>query len=260
MTKPDTRINWDGSVCPEALSALAEPAGLVVCATKVGYILMTTDGPGLERKFNAKQRKRNKPGVVLCADLKQLQELAVLNDEVLAFYQAHWDQDVLLGCILPWREDALSTIPDDTARQLARDSRGTSCFVIRFGQPAEQLVAKMWETRTLVFASSANPSGVGNRGRVEGIGERIAQEADVVVAADAYVESIQPGKDATTRHEQGVMVSMVDSEGSLVPEQGGQRSIQPCPSLIRRGLEYEHIMANLAETFPSWNYRHGEYY
>ncbi len=53
--------------------------------------------------------------MVLCTSIAQLQELAVLNDEILAFYQEHWDADVLLGCILPWREDANHRIPDEVA-------------------------------------------------------------------------------------------------------------------------------------------------
>lgn len=258
VTKPVT--HWDGSPSTEALAALAAPSGLIVSATKVGYILMATDGAGLERKFDAKRRDRSKPGVVLCASLDHVEELAQLNDEVRAFYKVHWDQDILLGCILPWREEAKALIPDSTARRLAMDGRQTSCFVIRFGRPAEQLVEKMWDRRILTFASSANPSGVGNKGRAEGIGDRIEQEADAIVAADDYVASIQPGKDAFTRHEQGVMISMVDENGSLVPDQRGQRSVTPCPTLIRRGLDCDRIMENMATIFSSWNYRHGEYY
>lgn len=255
------KIAWQGELVPEAVSAISEPGGLIVCATKVGYILMATDGAGLERKFDAKQRKREKPGVVLCGSIEQLKELAELNDEVLAFYEAHWEQDVLLGCILPWRQDALDLIPDETSKELARDRRGTSCFVIRFGRPAEQLAAALWERdRTLTFASSANPSGVGNRGRVENIGERIENEADLIISANDYVASIQPGKDENTRHEQGVMVSMVDAEGALVPLQRGERSVSPAPVLIRKGLDYDRIMVNLAEHFNSWDYRQGEYY
>jgi len=260
MTNIATMTQWDGSVPPGSAEALAAPGGLVVCATKVGYILMAADGQGLERKFDAKQRRRNKPGVVLCANLAQLQELAQLNDEVLRFYTMHWESDILLGCILPWREEARSLLPDATARELAMDDRGTSCFVIKFGRPAEQLVEQMWTSRRLTFASSANPSGVGNKGRVQGIGERIEREADFIVAADDYVESVQPGKQDGSRHEQGVMVSMVDDAGALVPEQEGQRSVQPCPKLIRRGLDCERIMENLARTFLSWDYRQGEYY
>jgi tRNA A37 threonylcarbamoyladenosine synthetase subunit TsaC/SUA5/YrdC len=253
-------IQWDGAVPARAASILAAPGGLVVSATKVGYILMTTDGPGLERKFDAKQRSRNKPGVVLCSSMEQLRELAELNEEILAFYQMHWDDDILLGCILPWREEALPLITDTTAKTLAMDARGTSCFVIKFGRPAEQLAEMMWQSRTLTFASSANPSGVGNKGRVEGIGPRIEAAADLIIAADDYVASMQPGKAADSRHEQGVMISMVDESGKLVPEQYGQRSVVPCPTLIRRGLDCDRIMENLAVTFPSWNYRQGTYY
>lgn len=260
MASTTTHIHWDGTVPMRAADTLATPGGLVVCATKVGYILMTTDGPGLERKFDAKQRNRNKPGVVLCASLEQLKELAVLNDDILSFYQMHWDNDILLGCILPWREEALRLIPDSTTRKLAMDGRGTSCFVIKFGRPAEQLAEAMWRTRTLTFASSANPSGVGNKGRVQGVGDRIEAEADLIIAADHYVSSMQPGKTADSRHEQGVMVSMVDESGNLIPEQRGQRAVRPCPTLIRRGLDCDRIMENLAITFQSWDYRQGTYY
>lgn len=259
MTKT-TMIEWRDQTPEEAVQALSAPGGLIVCATKVGYILMATDGAGLERKFSAKQRKRSKPGVVLCSSIEQLAELAELNDEILAFYRTHWEKDILLGCILPWKPEAIELI-DESARELVRDGRGTSCFVIRFGRPAEQVASTLWERdRTLTFASSANPSGVGNRGRVANIGERIEAEADLVVAADHYVSSIQPGKDEESRHEQGVMVSMVDSEGRLIPIQGDKRSVSPAPVLIRRGLDYDRIMQNLADQFNSWDYRQGEYY
>jgi tRNA A37 threonylcarbamoyladenosine synthetase subunit TsaC/SUA5/YrdC len=100
---------------------------------------MTTDGPGLERKFAAKQRNRNKPGVVLCSSIEQLTKPAELNDEIPAFYQTHWDSDILLDRILPWREEALRLIPDATTVALATDNRGTSFFVIKFDRPTEQL-------------------------------------------------------------------------------------------------------------------------
>lgn len=260
MSALSTFIQWNGTVPIQAAETLADPGGLVVCPTKVGYILMATDGPGLERKFNAKQRNRNKPGVVLCSSIEQLSEMAELNDEIRGFYQMHWDDDILLGCILPWRAEALSLITDPLARALAMDRRGTSCFVIRFGRPAEQLAEMMWQSRIVTFASSANPSGVGNKGRLEGIGQRIAAEADLIIAADDYVASMQPGKTAESRYAQGVMVSMVDESGKLVPEQRGRRSVLPCPTLIRRGLDCDRIMDNLAATFLSWDYRQGTYH
>ncbi|SMG62085.1 hypothetical protein SAMN03159353_11302 [Cedecea sp. NFIX57] len=59
-------IQWNGGLQPEAVKILSASGGMIVCPTKVGYIIMTSDARGLERKFDAKQRNRNKPGVVLC--------------------------------------------------------------------------------------------------------------------------------------------------------------------------------------------------
>ena len=141
------------------------------------------------------------------------------------------------------------------------DHRSTSSFVIKFGEPSELIARALWvDHGTLAFASSAHPSGKGNSGRAEGIGEIISNEADLIIDADEYVRSIQPDKDTTTRHEQGVMVSMVDPEGNLVPEQKGQRAVQPVPAIIRSGLYVDRIMCMLANSFPSWNDRHGTYY
>ena len=102
----------------------------------------------------------------------------------------------------------------------------------------------------MVYASSANPSGKGNRGKVEGIGERIEGAVDLVIEADDYVASIQPDKTIETRYEQGVMVSMVDAEGKLIPEQGaGSRSVNTCPVVIRKGLDIDKIMMHLSDLF-----------
>jgi hypothetical protein len=203
----------------------------------------------------------NKPGVVLCSSVEQLRLLAQMNDEVEAFYQKAWDDDILLGCILPWKAGATNYIPTDGSRELMMDRRGTSCFVIKFGVPSEIIAHELWlEHEKLAFASSANPSGKGNSGQIERIGERIHSEADLVIAADGFVRSIQPLASEHTRYEQGVMVSMVDADGNLIPQQRGRRSIQPGPVVIRKGLDIDRIMPLLSDLFPSWDYRHGTYY
>lgn len=250
------QIQWNGSSDPRALELLRKGGACIVTPTKVGYIIVATDLKGLERKFEAKGRDFNKPGVVLCGSIDQLKLLAEMNEEIECFYREHWERDILLGCILPWRDK--SFIPDGCER-LMMDRRGTSCFVIKFGLPSEMIVQELWETnRTLVFASSANPSGKGNRGRVSGIGEKIESSVDLVIAADDYVASIQPLSES--RYEQGVMISMVDGSGELIPEQRGERSVFPSPTLIRKGLDVDKITAILCKYFNSWNYRHGEYY
>lgn len=255
------KITWNGGLQHEAIEILAKEGGMIVSPTKVGYIIMTSDKAGLERKFEAKNRNRNKPGVVLCGSLEQLRSLAQLNPEIDELYQRHWDQDILLGCILPWREEALARIPADGSKELMMDGRQTSCFVIKFGKPGEILAKELWEKHgKFSFASSANPSGQGNRGLVEGIGERIESRADLIISANDYVKSIQPNDDNKVRYEQGVMVSMVDNQGRLIPEQKGERKITPCPVLIRKGLDVDKIMSLLSDIFPSWDYRHGDYY
>ncbi len=257
----DKRIEWNGGKEQKAIEVLSRKGHMIVSPTKVGYIIMTTDVGGLKRKFSAKQRALNKPGVVLCGSMEQLRELAKMNNEIDAFYHKAWDNDILLGCILPWKDPAKQHIPADGSDSMIMDGRGTSCFVIKFGVPSELIARELWNDHGKVaFASSANPSGKGNRGRVEGIGERIHDEADLVIAADDYVRSIQPEASEKIRYEQGVMVSMVDADGKLVPEQKGQRSVQPGPVVIRKGLDLNRIMLILSDLFPSWNYRHGDYY
>ena len=208
MTK---HIQWNGTLSQEGYDILKGEGGCIVCPTKVGYIIMTSDKAGLERKFEAKERNRNKPGVVLCGSMDELRTLAQLNPEIEAFYQKHWDEDILLGCILPWKPEAFEKLKayGDGREELMTDVRGTSCFVIKFGKAGEQLAAKLWEEGKMVYASSANPSGKGNRGKVEGIGERIEGAVDLVIEADDYVASIQPDKTIETRYDQGVMLSLI---------------------------------------------------
>lgn len=150
MTK---HIQWDGTLSQEGFDILKGEGGCIVCPTKVGYIIMTSDKAGLERKFEAKERNRNKPGVVLCGSMDELRALAQLNPEIEAFYQKHWDEDILLGCILPWREDAYAKLQafGDGREELMTDVRGTSCFVIKFGKAGEQIAKEMWEKKARWF-------------------------------------------------------------------------------------------------------------
>jgi tRNA A37 threonylcarbamoyladenosine synthetase subunit TsaC/SUA5/YrdC len=255
------RIEWNGAREQRAVDLLLDHGKMIVSPTKVGYIIMTSDSGGLERKFSAKQRALNKPGVVLCTSMEQLRILAELNDEIEALYEMARNQDILLGCILPWKEAGKRHIPTDGSEAMMMDRRSTSCFVIKFGVPSELVADELWNKYgKIAFASSANPSGKGNSGRVGGIGERIYNEADLVIAADDYVRSIQPETSESTRYEQGVMISMVDSSGKLIPEQKRQRSVQPGPVVIRKGLDINCIMSILSDLFLSWDYRHGTYY
>ena len=54
-------IAWNGDVQPEAVEILTGDGGLVVVPTKVGYIIMTSDKEGLERKFERFARAASGP-------------------------------------------------------------------------------------------------------------------------------------------------------------------------------------------------------
>ena len=108
MTK---HIQWDGQLSQEGFDILKGEGGCIVCPTKVGYIIMTSDKAGLERKFEAKERKPQQTRVWFFAEAwMNFVPFAQLNPEIEAFYQKHWDEDILLGCILPWREDAYAKL------------------------------------------------------------------------------------------------------------------------------------------------------
>ena len=193
--------------------------------------------------------------------MAQVKALAQMTPEIEQMYQKHWDDDILLGCILPWKAAGKAMIPADGSQELMMDQRETSCFVIKFGKPSEKIAKTMWETyHKFSFASSANPSGKGNRGLVTGIGEQIERAADLIIEANDYVASIQPDKTVDTRYEQGVMVSMVDDKGHLIPEQHGRVGVQPAPIVIRKGLDVDKIMKHMSDIFTTWDYRHGFYY
>ena len=100
----DKRVEWNGGKEQKATDVLSRTGHMFVSPTKVGYIIMTSDVGGLKRKFSAKQRGLNKPGVVLCGSMEQLRELAKMNNEIDAFYNRALDNDILLGCVLPWKE------------------------------------------------------------------------------------------------------------------------------------------------------------
>ncbi|MCB9806189.1 Sua5/YciO/YrdC/YwlC family protein [Candidatus Nomurabacteria bacterium] len=235
-----------------ACTMLRQKGGAIVAPTKAGYIVMATDYEGLKRTFDLKLRNPNKPSVVLCTSAKQIFCLAKTTDKIERLYLECEVHNIRLGCILPWEKDNDPIIPDDGSRELMMDQRGTSCFVINFGNPSEEIARKMWQDhRKLCFASSANPSGQGNRGRLEGVGERILSGVDMTVEANSYVRDQQPDKDLSHRCKQGVMVSFINREGDLSDLR---------PKIIRKGLELDKIMLTMSGIFDNFDYRHGEYY
>jgi hypothetical protein len=82
------------------------------------------------------------------------------------------------------------------------------------------------------------------------VGDQIESGVDLLIENDDYVKKQQPGKTFETRYEQGVMVSMVDAKGKIIDR----------PEVIRKGLDIDKIMLELAKLYNEFDYRHGHYY
>ena len=247
---------WDnGTRVRAAANMLCEGGKAIVTPTKVGYIVMTIDQEGLAKKFDMKQRPLRKPGVVLAVDDEHAAMLAVMDERIRELYRRAYgtrdaqDRGILLGCILPWKNDSM--VPEDM-RPYVMDDRHTSCFVIRYGTPSEAIAHMMWKEKgKLCFASSANPSGKGNRGVLEGVGERILSMTDLIIEGDAFVASQQPEATVENRWEQGAMVSFVDEEGKLNYD---------LPRIIRRGIQLDEVRHLLTDIFGDYIDAHGDYH
>ena len=55
------------------------------------------------------------------------------------------------------------------------------------------------------------------------------------------------------------MVSLVDQDGKLVKDEV-ESEADTKPVLIRKGLDVDKIMMNLADFYNVWEYHHGAYY
>lgn len=211
--------------------------GLIVCPTKVGYILVGNTKEALERKFDLKQRPLKKSAVVL-TNYDNLNKVAHVPEEHQAFVDAIEQSKHLCGFICQRKEEAFENI-DEHARKMSLQPDGTSCFVINHGAYSEYFVQKAVADNSHILASSANPSGTGNRGRFQNIGDRILGGVDMAIEHDDYVaQRYEPGSG-----EQGVMVSFMTEK----------------PTIIRKGLNCPEIEAILAEVYGADGYevQHG---
>jgi hypothetical protein len=191
--------------------------------------------------------------------MAQLAEIAEMSDEILTFYQMHWDNDVLLGCILPRRAAALPLISDAATRALVMDAPRNELLRHQV-RPADRTTDRDDVAVSHRHVRQFSQSGAGNKGLRRRYRATDRGGIEPHHRRDEYIASMQPATTTESRCEQGVTVSMVDESGMLVPEQRGRRSVLPCPTLIRRGLDCDRVMDNLAATFPSWDHRQGTYH
>lgn len=264
MKKPDVPVlHWGGidnaNSVKQVVDLLAQQGKIVVSPTRVGYIMPSTDAQGLDRMFELKGRTKAKPGVVLATSPEHVFMLARTSQRIRQLYElcygAYQELDetksVLLGCILPWHDQAMKVYVPQGCRPMMSNNF-TSCFVIRYGIPSEAIAHNLWkEHGLLTFASSANPSKQGNRGELSGVGSQILEGVDMILEADQYVKNQQPSATTETRWEQGVMVSFIDKETGFLTD---------IPRIIRHGHQLEQVKAHLKTVFGSFEDCHGDYF
>lgn len=213
--------------------------GLIICPTRVGYILVGNTEAALKRKFELKHRPQQKSAVVL-TEYRQLFEIAQVPRLHKKFIDAIEQADILCGFIFKRKEEKFMTL-DAFTRGITRLPDETSCFVINHGAYSQYLVKQARKDHTYVFASSANRSGTGNRGRFENIGDEIVNGVDFSVAHNAYVaQRYKPDSG-----EQGVMVNLIANR----------------PAVIRKGLDLQKITDILTRIYgeEGWGMQHGNH-
>ncbi len=216
---------------------IIKQGGLVVCPTRVGYILAGTSAQAMEKKFKLKHRPLRKSSVVL-TDYAQLEQVALIPQRHRAFIDGIEKIAILCGFILERKEDAFAHL-DEKSREMSKQPDGTSCFVIHHGCYSEYLVSQAKKDGIFILASSANKSGTGNRGRFENIGEEILGGVDYAVEHNEYVSQDY----APDSGEQGVMVSLLTDR----------------PVVIRQGLKLSLITDLLTQCYGTdgWDMKHG---
>lgn len=211
--------------------------GLIICPTRVGYILAGTSAQAMEKKFKLKHRPMRKSSVVL-TDYEQLLQVALIPPLHQKFIDEIEKIDTLCGFILMRKEDKFAYL-DQQSRDMSRQPDGSSCLVIHHGAYSEYLVQRAKDDGIYILASSANRSGTGNRGRFENIGGEIVNGVDYAIEHNEYV-----AQDYTPDSgEQGVMVDL--------------RSDRPV--VIRKGLHLEKITDILTRVYGegNWEIKHG---
>ena len=177
--------------------------------------LVTLSWPVTRLAWNVSSNQRTQPQQTRCSSLWEawmnFVPLLHVNPEIDAFYQKHWDEDILLvvsflGVKMPMQNYKPSEMDVKNSWQTFVE---LSCLSSNLVKLVRQIAKEMWEKEgKMVYASSANPSGKGNRLGRSKESVSVSKVPWTVIEADDYVASIQPDKTIETLWTR-VMVSMV---------------------------------------------------
>ncbi len=162
---------------------ILKDGGLIVAPTDVGYALLTSTPTGIQRIFAAKGRHQTH-NIGILGTYAQHRAIHVLPDARFAFTRVMTEEmGMMVGIVAPFDADNLhphlAALDAATLDQVTKGN--TVCVVIPEGPFCRELVRLCEEESMLVFGTSANATGQGQRFRVADVGDEVLAHADLVV-------------------------------------------------------------------------------
>ncbi|EBA27382.1 hypothetical protein LV164_000372 [Aspergillus fumigatus] len=161
-------------------SILAQ-GGIGIVPSSVGYGIIATEPPALQRIYTVKRRQPHKRHAII-GSYALHREIHVLPPDKMALVR--WltvDLNLPLGVIARYRRDhpLLARLDEETRAASSMD--GTMAMLVNGGPFQEELVRVAAAAGRAVLGSSANLTGQGTKTVVEAIEEEIREAADIVV-------------------------------------------------------------------------------
>jgi tRNA A37 threonylcarbamoyladenosine synthetase subunit TsaC/SUA5/YrdC len=163
--------------------ATLKSGGVVVVPTDVGYALMTNSQAGIQKIFAAKGRRQGH-NLGIIGTYKQHREIHVLPESKFEFTRVLTEEmGMIVGIIAKYdpTNPRLAALDKDT---LAQVTRGDTVSIAIPEGPFLRELGRLCDADPegpLMFASSANLTGQGQRFRVEDIEPAVLEHADLVV-------------------------------------------------------------------------------
>lgn len=155
--------------------------GIGIIPSSVGYGIVATEAPALQRIYTVKRRQPHKRHAIIGSYALHREIHVLPADKMDLVRLLTVDLNLPLGVIAPYRWDhpLIARLDADTLE--ASSVNGTMAMLINGGPFQEELVRVAAAAGRAVLGSSANLTGQGTKTVVEEIEEIIREAADIVV-------------------------------------------------------------------------------
>lgn len=204
--------------------------GLVLFPTDVGYALLGHSDSSMQLMYRIKERPLTKP-IVVIGNREVLANVAVVTSRERGLIEAVTEN---FPCAFVVRANRDSVMLRNLAvwvrTQLVTDDR--IAVFLNTGRLTEELVARAARDRVLIVGSSANPSGSGNRYRLQDVEGSIA----------GSVQGIVDGGNCRYTHPLKRGTTIVDFE-NLAIERVGIKYDEISKLLVEHGFNFRERRA-----------------